>query len=334
MTLAIPQLDRCFPAPMSTSVKYSTLKEDILSISSIWTHLARSAKFSRKSKMPAKYTVTEKDENGKDEVTVQEEGFLTANMINQITFEFTKPSDITAQLEKSNENGKNVAAPKDFDGKKTRTGLARCSIKYPNGETANKAVIPDTILQYRDSLKDPKKAKGYGDTYVDIGIPEFIMNKLISDARVAKIDLQPKGVPKVKNGYHWFSSNTTSISTNAITMLIPHTENGEEVTSPFPFTIRQLFELSEGNVKGTISFSINAVTTCDYNEKLDLTGARYHPTFKISNAYMEESTDVKGPELSEIAPQLQNEKFEATTNNIAKGDLLAKALAKLGIRNT
>lgn len=269
-----------------------------------------------------KYTEVGKDEQDNEVTSILEEGHITPSNITSMNFEFSKPADITASLDKRNTRNLNSDIPQNPG----RTGNTRVTVVYPNKETSTRATLTQCVVQYRETMLK-ESGKDYGNTYINVGIPKMYLDRLFSNARGQSIRLENREKTREKSGYYWVDCDIRRLDWNDIWIFWTD-ENGESQAANKQ--IRDVLTALRQNVECTLTVTITGnITNKHKNEDLPLDTGAFHPSIKISEVIVKNESQVESPDLSEFSNQGKNEKSEKTEASLASGKVLAMALDRL-----
>lgn len=275
----------------------------------------------------SKYVQRNKGEDGKEHVTILAPGHINSSNLSSFRLSFGKPADITADLDKRNQENTNSTAPEN----KGRTGYAGIETIYPDEEKSSKVVLKDCIIQYRESaFKEASKANAanYGISYVQIGIPSSVINRLYHEGIRQGVNLENRRNTREKNGYHWMNCNIDKLNTAFITAYVAVGDEDRVIND----TVRRFLEDAGTNIHCTITATVSCTTTtATREERLDLKGAFYHLTIRPFEIIIEEESEIEGPQLADISIQTKNETSEVTESSMARGKLAKKMMARLKI---
>lgn len=274
-----------------------------------------------------KYTEVDHDEQGREVVNILEEGHITPSNITSMKFEFSKPTDITGNLDKRNTKNPNP----DIPSNPGRTGYSGATVIYPNGEKSTRAVFTECVIQYRKAMLSDS-GKDYGSTYVNIGIPRQYLDTLFNSARTQpehNIRLENKEKTREKSGYYWIDCDIRRLNFGDIWIIWKDDEGNTQGANR---QIRDLLTGIEENLECTITVSISgSITNRNKLENLDLDRGTYHPSFKLYEVVVRKESEVESPDLAEFSSQARNEKSEKTEASLASGKVRDLALGRLKI---
>lgn len=154
-------------------------------------------------------------------------------------------------------------------------------------------MISGCVVQHREL---PEKTR-YGKTYVTIGMPTFIVAKILKDAKGCGIDMQVKDKVQQLEGYHWMDCDTKRMSAQGC-MIVSTSDDGAEIRGG---SLDMILSGIKRNVQCTGLFMVTASqVTSSKDEKLDLDNGGYSISFKPVELYMIQASDVKGPILVSV----------------------------------
>lgn len=270
-----------------------------------------------------KYTELIADEQGVEYTEILEDGHISSSNIVNMGFEFSRPVDITANLDKRNARNPNPDIPQNPG----RTGFTSMTVKYPNGETSSKAVFKECVIQYREAMLR-ENGRDYGSTYICLGIPTAYLETIFRNARNNNIHMENREKTREKSGYYWVDCDIRRLGLSDVCIF--YEQGGEAMT--INKSIREILMTLRQNVECTVTLSISGnITNRNKNEDLPLDRGVYHPSIKLSEIVVLKDSNVESPDLSEFATQAKNEKSEKSEASIAKGKVLEMALGRLKI---
>ena len=279
--------------------------------------------------MPSKYVSRTTGEDGKEAVQILEDGHINRTTVTGMRFKFGTPSDITADLDKRNQDNPDASAPKN----EGRTAYASIEAVYPDDEVSSKMVVNNCILQYRESaFKDQgsakTSAKDYGIRYVQVGIPKAVLDKVFAEATRHNVNMEQRKNTREKDGYYWINCNIARLEDKFISTYVDIDGDTKQIND----SVRGFLSDSQTSLECTMTITISCTTTSSTKtEKIDLVRATYHPTIRPYEIIVEDESDLKGPELADISIQTKNESIELTEKNIARGKLAERMMARMRI---
>lgn len=279
--------------------------------------------------MSSKYVQKYQGEDGKEAVQILEDGHINRNTLHMMRHKFGKPSDITNDLDKRNQDNPDANAPKN----EGRTAYANIEAVYPDDEISSKMVINGCIIQYRESaFKDTgsvkTSAKDYGIRYVQIGIPRGVLDKIFSEATRHNVNMEQRKNTREKDGFYWVNCNIAKLETKNISLYVDIDGDTQQTND----TVRGFLNDAKSSLECTMTVTVSCTTTSSTrSDKIDLDRATYHPTIRPFEIIIEAESDVKGPELADISTQTKNETSEVTEKNIARGKLAQRMMERMKI---
>ena len=267
-------------------------------------------------------------EEGEEDVKISEEGFIDEHNIKMMSFEFRNPQDITESLDKKKETDGDEKKKQSVSRFTGRTAYAGLTVVYPSKEESSKVFVRNCILQYSPAVE---KGKGYANNYIFIGIPEYFISRLMTDAsKNSLMKLNVKDKVQRKSNFYWINCTLEKMPHNNIQML--YNESGE--TRQVPTKILTLLQKLKGHVKANVCFTISAISKTDEEVKMiNVKNAQYKLTIKPTEMYLVDSSDVEAPTLPDLERR-RNETIEASEKNMASDAIAKIALASLSISST
>lgn len=260
-------------------------------------------------------------QNESGEVNIEEDGHITRDNINDMTFTFDQPQDITENLNKKNsENTENISRTTNGN-----SGYAGINVIYPDGSSSKKVCFEDCILQYSEAVTKPNSK--YAKNYVYIGFPEEYINKIFADAlENSQMNLDVKPKTNNLNGHYWINCNLGKLEAkNAYFLVGSEDGQGRKMT----YTPHALFNDIKKNVRANIVVTFSAsMTTRDIATKLDFINGQFYATVKPVEIIFVEDSDVQAPTLPELNAR-KNETVTWTEDSFASGMLAELAKKKL-----
>lgn len=269
------------------------------------------------------YTDVTEDDQGVECTEILESGHITPSNVVNMKFEFSKPIDITANLDKRNARHPNPDIPQNPG----RTGFTSMTVVYPNGETSSKAVLKQCVIQYREAMSK-ENGRDYGSTYINLGIPMADLDTIFSNARNNNIRMENREKTREKSGYYWIDCDIRRLGPADVCIFYQQGEDALTINK----SVREILMTLKQNVECIVTLSLSGnITNRNKNEDLPLERGTYHPSIKISEIVVLKDSKVESPDLSEFATQVKNEKSEKSEASLASGKILDMALGRLKI---
>lgn len=306
-----------------------------LELSTLWAHFQRkhsnnpdtlSGYSSTMSVEEGEYTIVHEDGN----VEILDSAFINMDNIDQMSFSFEAPKDITESLNKNNSDDKDKdkgrnGGPTTTNG---RVAYGAGQVTYPNGKESSKKIsLTGCIVQYRPGVNIEKSR--YAKSFITIGIPQLYIGKIISDAKDnSSVNLSVKSGSKLIDAYYWIDCNLEKLSVNNTFILYPDGSGGAKRIQRDVHTILKSFAK---NITATILFTLSAsASTTMMQEKIDLTEGMFNITIKPTEIVFTDISTIEGPTLDDTNRR-KKEHLEATETLLASSELARMAMEKLGI---
>lgn len=268
------------------------------------------------------YTHTEVSETGEKTITLLEPSHMSRDNIQDITFKFRTPVDITSKLDSQPDKGK-IATGKN----KGRVAYGRCEVHYPDKTYSNVVYLSDCIIQYR------KKGDTYGITYIHVGVPIDYIEKLKSDALSnGGIRADLRHGTKTNEKHYWIDMDMRNLTMQNTFVYLRANPDDEDVT-PENISLKVILDASKKNCLADLVCSISvsqATTSKDIYP--DIENGKYNIGFKPMEVYVHGDTSIDAPPLDFIVDSQRRETANPTSRVIASGELAEKLLAKLNLK--
>jgi hypothetical protein len=301
-----------------------TLTTASLETSTLWAHLGYYTGLGRRESSSivsnrmsdngdeVVYTTTKEDGS----VTIEPDGHISADNIDDITFSFADGVDITESVAKKNAKNK---TPVSFTNR-GRSAYTPITVTYPDGSTSSKFLLENCILQWTPALNTPNHS--YAKDFVFVGIPSMYLDKIMKDAAInSSITLQNKPNVQEFNGYYWLRCNLDKLSHKDCQIVTPD--------GPVKLNVDTILTEMKKSVIASIMFTLSgSMTNNNMSEELDLKDGTYTITMKPTEVYAVSDTDIKGPELTDT----NNRKKEGSAMSdtfFASGALAAMAAKRI-----
>jgi hypothetical protein len=213
--------------------------------------------------------------------TIQRVGYLNKNNIKVVEFKFKQGVDIVSMF-------RPVGYTTPVGDKLIIIAGGICI--YPNGDIiTNEIAIEDCILQYRPGPDTNRNRK-----YIYIGIPNYIINKIITDAeKNPGINVEIKDDVISENNYYWFSHHIETLRLGLKHVYISSKEGNKILDKNI--SLHDILP-TEKNMSSFVVFSFHGMMVNRDNKNLDLVDGEYILRLNPKEIYLVGASDIKGPD--------------------------------------
>lgn len=257
------------------------------------------------------YLTVRKGAFGMESATIKDSGVVNVNNIKNFNFEFGEGSEKTDSIEATIRN-----TPDPRTGKKNESYVHGAQIAtrdvfvvYPNGDKSTNIIIEGCVL-VRTKPENAGTESKYGSSFIKVGIPSAIIDKMMKRAADSDFNAKLKGDVPLAGGYYWVNSDCSKAPPDAVAYIgiqnnklfnmagsVDDAVTGTRINEDTCLVLGA--ELKNNvNFLATAEFKLNmSFNRTGRGAPLDVTNIPYNPSFKLKEAHITDDTTACPPPL-------------------------------------